>query len=163
MMMGWRRTTPCERASQWISLELDGELSELEQAGLVRHVARCDRCRELREELAGMTVLLRAEPLAEPLRELRFAAPRRRRARVASRLGFVAAVGAIVAAVAALITTSSPTGLLGQSSQALSFVNQREQIRFAQNKTQGTEPLQLVALGEPSAASVPANSRRALR
>jgi ferric-dicitrate binding protein FerR (iron transport regulator) len=162
-MMGWRRTTPCERASHWISLELDGELSELEQAGLVRHVARCAHCRQLQDELRGMTALLRATPLAEPIRQLTFASPRRQRARVASRLGFVAAVGAIVAAVAALVTTSSPNGLLGQSSQALSFVNQREQIRFARNKTQATEPLQLVALGEPLAASVPANSRRALR
>ena len=44
-MTRWRRTTACERAAQWISLELDGELGRLEQAALARHLGRCDRCR----------------------------------------------------------------------------------------------------------------------
>ena len=34
----WLLTTACERASQWISLELHGELGRLEQAALVRHL-----------------------------------------------------------------------------------------------------------------------------
>ena len=49
----WRRTTACERAAQWISLELDGELGELERR--------------------------RARPPPRPLRALRGLAGRARR------------------------------------------------------------------------------------
>ena len=59
-MTRWRRTTACERASQWISLELDGELGRLEQAALVRHLGRCDRCRAVSAEFRGFTGLMRA-------------------------------------------------------------------------------------------------------
>ena len=38
-MTRWRRTTACERGAQWISLDLDGELSRLEQTALARHLA----------------------------------------------------------------------------------------------------------------------------
>jgi predicted anti-sigma-YlaC factor YlaD len=163
-MIGWRRTTACERASQWLSLDLDGELSEVEQAGLTRHLERCERCRLRSAELAGMTALLRSAPLVDPTRPVVLPAPRRQRARLASRIGLAVAVGAMVAAIAAMLTNPSPTGLLGSpSSQALHFVSQREQIRFAQNKTLQMEPLRAVVLAQASAASVPANPRQALR
>jgi anti-sigma factor RsiW len=161
-VIGWRRTTPCERASQWISLELDGELSDLERAGLDRHVERCESCRALRVEMSGLTALLRGAPLAESGREVTVVTARRRRARAASRIGFVTAVGGIAAVVAALVT-SSPSDLLGGQPSALSFVNQREQIRFAHSKYMGMEPLRHLALAQAPTASVPANSRRALR
>ena len=47
MGMRWWRTNACERAMQWISLELDGELSQLERAALGRHIDGCARCREV--------------------------------------------------------------------------------------------------------------------
>src|SRR5205085_542263 len=64
-MMRWRRTTTCDRAAQWISLELDGELTELERAGLARHLDRCQNCRRTSAELGTFTRLIRAAPLVE--------------------------------------------------------------------------------------------------
>ena len=42
-MMRWRRTTACERAAQWISLGLDGELRARDRAALDRHLERVRR------------------------------------------------------------------------------------------------------------------------
>ena len=69
-MTRWRRTTACERAAQWISLDLDGELGRLEQAALARHLRRCDRCRASSAEIGGFTALLREAPPVEPARAI---------------------------------------------------------------------------------------------
>jgi predicted anti-sigma-YlaC factor YlaD len=52
----------CERARQWASLELDGELSTFEHAVLEAHVSDCPTCREFRAEIGGLTGTLRAAP-----------------------------------------------------------------------------------------------------
>jgi anti-sigma factor RsiW len=162
-MIGWRRTTACERASQWISLDLDGELSDLEHAGLARHLERCEGCRRLSAELVGLTTLLRTDPPAEPSREITLPAPRRQRARVANRIALGGTFAACAAAVAVLLTTSSPTGLLGPASAAIAFSDRHEQIAFVHNKYLQMEPLRAAALTQLLAESVPAFSRRALR
>lgn len=53
----------CDRSREWASLRLDGELSELEQALLDAHVARCAECRTYATEVAALTARLR---LVEP-------------------------------------------------------------------------------------------------
>ena len=53
-MMRWRRTTACERAAQWISLDLDDELGRLERAALARHLGRCAGCRAASAEIGGV-------------------------------------------------------------------------------------------------------------
>ena len=53
----------CGRTRELVSLELDGELSELESARLQAHLEECAACRELKAELAGLTLSLRAAPL----------------------------------------------------------------------------------------------------
>ena len=40
-MTRWRRTTACERAAQWISLDLDGELGSSSRPRLRAHLERC--------------------------------------------------------------------------------------------------------------------------
>jgi predicted anti-sigma-YlaC factor YlaD len=52
----------CERARQWASLELDGELSGFERALLEAHVAGCPSCSEFRSEIGGLTGALRVAP-----------------------------------------------------------------------------------------------------
>jgi predicted anti-sigma-YlaC factor YlaD len=52
----------CDRARQWASLELDGELSGFERALLENHVGACPSCAEFREEINGLTNALRAAP-----------------------------------------------------------------------------------------------------
>ncbi len=57
-------TRQCERAREYASLRLDGELSEFEQALLGAHLARCEPCRSFADELESLTDHMRATPLA---------------------------------------------------------------------------------------------------
>jgi predicted anti-sigma-YlaC factor YlaD len=50
----------CERARAWASLELDGELSEVEQALMRAHVGRCVECAAFVSDLTALTRELRA-------------------------------------------------------------------------------------------------------
>jgi anti-sigma factor RsiW len=52
----------CDRARQWASLELDGELSSFERALLENHLEGCPLCAEFHAEIGGMTTALRAAP-----------------------------------------------------------------------------------------------------
>jgi len=45
----------CERARQWASLRLDGELSELEDALLEQHLEGCSSCSAFAVRLAATT------------------------------------------------------------------------------------------------------------
>ncbi|HKH30739.1 MAG TPA: zf-HC2 domain-containing protein [Gaiellaceae bacterium] len=63
------RTTArrCDRAREYASLRLDGELSDFESALLDSHIERCPSCRAFAEDLVGVTERLRTEPLERPL------------------------------------------------------------------------------------------------
>jgi anti-sigma factor RsiW len=54
-------STDCELMRLRISARLDGELSEPHQAGLARHLDRCDACARFALALAGLTEVLRAD------------------------------------------------------------------------------------------------------
>jgi anti-sigma factor RsiW len=56
------RPASCERAAQFVSLELDDELSTFERAMLERHLARCARCAEDARRTSALTELLRSVP-----------------------------------------------------------------------------------------------------
>jgi predicted anti-sigma-YlaC factor YlaD len=85
----------CERSREWISLRLDGELSELAEKMLESHLARCAGCRTFEREVGVASRLVRTAPLERP--EHPIALPRvRRRAYVRP----VSAVAATAAAVA---------------------------------------------------------------
>ena len=61
------RSRACERASEFVSLELDGELSLFERAILRRHLQRCERCAAYSHEITALTEMVRAAP-AEQIR-----------------------------------------------------------------------------------------------
>ena len=63
------RTTArrCDRAREYASLRLDGELSDFESALLGSHIERCPSCRAFAEDLVGVTERLRTAPLERPL------------------------------------------------------------------------------------------------
>lgn len=94
----------CERARGWVSVELDRELSELEQVGLSGHLAGCEPCRTFRTALVGLTTELRAAPL-EPLEG--FVEIGRIRRRVPFRLAPAAAALAVAAVGLGSVLTSS--------------------------------------------------------
>jgi ferric-dicitrate binding protein FerR (iron transport regulator) len=142
--------TVCERARQWISLELDGELSELEQAALARHLDGCPSCREASTRVGAFTRLLRDEPLATLERPPVLTPLGSRRARLVRRgagvLAFAAAVGAIAGAF------ELPRGN-GDVSSALSFRSLAEQKRFAHLEQIRAEPQTFVVAAAPAAPS----------
>jgi predicted anti-sigma-YlaC factor YlaD len=66
----------CERARTWLSLRLDGELSELEGALLDAHLERCNTCRATAAAIEATTSAIRSAPVELPLRPV--AIPRAR-------------------------------------------------------------------------------------
>lgn len=66
----------CDRARAWASLELDGELSQLERALLAAHTRRCESCAAFAAELRALTETLRSAPLDVPARPFVLPAPR---------------------------------------------------------------------------------------
>ena len=92
------RTTArrCDRAREYASLRLDGELSDFESALLDSHIERCPSCRAFAEDLVGVTERLRTAPLERPLIVLTL--PQRRFAAV-RRMQVSAAAAAVVSVV----------------------------------------------------------------
>jgi predicted anti-sigma-YlaC factor YlaD len=84
----------CERVCAQISLELDGELSRLEQALVEAHIEHCESCRLYRADLFAFTGQLRAAPLERLSRRVEL--PRRQR-RVTLRAAQAVAAAAVVA------------------------------------------------------------------
>jgi len=101
----------CERAREWVSLGLDGELSELESALLEAHLKRCAPCSAFAVEIAGATLQLRSAPLERLEQPLTLPARRTAGTMRAVQLG---AAAVLVAAAAGLGTLF---GALGSGSQ----------------------------------------------
>jgi anti-sigma factor RsiW len=100
----WSRQ--CETAREWASLRLDGELSELEEAMLRRHVACCPDCGAFAEAAESFTARLRSASL-ETLASVFDAVPQS-----TGRRRFVG-VGAVAAALAASAAVLFAPGLAG--------------------------------------------------
>ena len=57
--------TACQRAREAVSMQLDGELSELGSARLSAHLRECEACAGYALELAALTTRLRTAPLEQ--------------------------------------------------------------------------------------------------
>jgi hypothetical protein len=146
------RAPACERAAQFISLQLDDELSELELAQLRAHLDACEACRVLEQEMVGMTLELRMAPLAAPGRA--FAAPRMRAARVRS-LRPLAATAAMLVVVVGSVGSLTRGGVAPQDAiSSLNFQSEVDQIQFASLEHRRIEQ-------HTTTATVPVNGPRA--
>src|SRR5688572_4306769 len=121
----------CERAREWLSLSLDGELSRFERALVDRHLSTCAECAAFGAELAAFTERVRAtplEPLAHPV-----AVPVRRTRRV-FRPAQAAAAALAVVAVGVGTLSSSLRDQAGRDrlAQQVSQTQQRDAIRKRQ-------------------------------
>ena len=105
-LLGKRSATACDRAREYASLGLDGELSEFEQASLRAHVARCKPCRGFERDISAATTALRAAPLEAPARS--FALPARRRFGAVKLMPVASAAAVIVAALSLGTILSRP-------------------------------------------------------
>jgi anti-sigma factor RsiW len=98
----------CDRARQWASLELDGELSELERSLLQAHLERCAECAPVVAEVRAIAARMREMPLEQP--SLTAVAPRRRPRVRAFQVGVAAATVAIGISLGSLAGSLSHSG-----------------------------------------------------
>ena len=123
------RSGRCERARQWASLRIDGELSELEEALLEKHLEGCASCSTFAARLAETTEAVRAVPLERPQIEYPrferqvFRLPVRRRVAIVA----VAAAAALGAFVGSSLQRPAPTQAPG--GPQLSFRTDQTQLR----------------------------------
>jgi predicted anti-sigma-YlaC factor YlaD len=96
----------CERARQWTSLDVDGELSTFEGVLLNAHLTDCGDCREFRSAVAHTASALRGAPL-EPFT---VTVPSRLRRRVSRSLAPAVAALAVVSVGLGSIVASSHLG-----------------------------------------------------
>lgn len=103
----------CDRARGWVSLELDGELSQLERSLLGSHLAGCAACRSFRVDAVGATAELRAAPLEQLERPISLPTRRRIAFRpLEAAAGVLAAAIGIGSVVAALHFSGTETARL---------------------------------------------------
>jgi predicted anti-sigma-YlaC factor YlaD len=154
-MTRWRRTTACERAAQWASLDLDGELSRLEAAALARHLRRCGSCRASSAEIGEFTSLLRDSPRIEPARAIVVPTPAwaKRKARATLRGGALAL--AVGASIFLGVSQLSPPAATGGGS--LDFSGTAAQQAFARDHVL-SEPTVYVVANAPTAPSFAARA-----
>ena len=115
--MGAVQNPECERARLWVSLALDGELSEIERVSLRAHVGRCAACAAFEGDAGALTLELRNAPLVSPATAdaggpaSPIALPRRRStaARV-FQVGAAAAAIVLAAGLGSLAGSLSPAG-----------------------------------------------------
>jgi anti-sigma factor RsiW len=96
---------PCERAREWASLRLDGELSPLEEELLVRHLETCEECRTFESNVRWATDVMRLTAAERPSQRVtiparpaagKWVAPRRAALAAAAALALGALVGSTV-------------------------------------------------------------------
>lgn len=103
-----RNSFLCDRGREWISLRLDGELSELAQKMLDSHLVRCGDCRAFEEQVSGIAFQLRSAPLEQLERPVEIRRSRRRMPVRVWSMG-AAAASVAVAAVGVVGFTSIPS------------------------------------------------------
>jgi anti-sigma factor RsiW len=93
-----RPSVICDRVRSQVSLELDGELSQLERAMVSAHLERCRECREYESEVTAFTRVLREAPLKRMETPVVVRRPRRS---IVARLQAGAAAAVAIAALGA--------------------------------------------------------------
>ena len=133
-MVRLRRISACERAAQWISLDLDGELSELERVGLARHLEGCERCRATTADFGGFTEIIRTTPPVSRTTPVVVALPGRPGVRARRRSAV-----ALLACAAALAAVFTALPHMGGRSPSAALPTAREQRVLADEHAR-TEP-----------------------
>jgi hypothetical protein len=144
------RNGGCERARQWASLRIDGELSELEDTLLEKHLEGCANCSAFAVRLAATTEAVRAVPLERP--EISY--PRFERPVIRLPVGRRVAIVAVAAAAAlgAFVGSSlqKPTTAPAPSrGPQLSFRTDQNLLRQLPHQTKQPAPQPAHVPGQP--------------
>jgi hypothetical protein len=142
----------CERAREWASLRLDGELSELETALLDAHLLRCAGCGAFAVEIEGAALQLRTAPLERLEQPLTLPVRRTAGTVRAVQLG---AAAALVAAAAGLGTLFGALGS-GQQQPALHISNASGLLAY-DSSPRGLPTNRSVALQQRPPQPIPRN------
>ena len=137
------RSLLCERTRGWVSLSLDGELSEFERALVESHLDRCAPCGAFAAEISAATGLLRGAPL-EPVPHMVVLTARRRNIGVlAMRAGAAAAllIGALGLAGSIDVSSQPRLGSAGVARGVSDDTNERL-IRLSQRQAMTPLPPQ---------------------
>jgi predicted anti-sigma-YlaC factor YlaD len=110
----------CDRAREWATAEVDGELSRFELVLLRAHLDACPSCREFHTAIGGITRTLRATPLERLERAIEVTRLRRR---LRVRLAPAAAAMALAAVVLGSGVVSSELRSSGSVQDAASSLD----------------------------------------
>jgi predicted anti-sigma-YlaC factor YlaD len=138
----------CDRARQWATAEVDGELSRFEIVLLRAHLDACPSCREFHAAVGGITETLRATPLERLERAIEVG---RLRWRIRSRLAPAAAAMAVAAVVlgSGVVSSSLRSGSVGETGASVDGV-----ARLASAETMNLSKLEALTQSKASAAGV---------
>jgi len=110
----------CDRAREWATADVDGELSSFERVLLNAHLAECPTCREFQVAVNGFTDLLREAPLEKLERTIDIGRVRRR-TRISMRIApAVAAMAVTVVGLGSILASSdlrSPSSRISAPSE----------------------------------------------
>ena len=120
-----RPSMPCQRAREWASLRLDGELSQLESAMLESHLSRCAACHEVVVQTDAFTTALRTSPLEALRRPI--AIPHAAAMR-AARVTAAAAVMLVAAGLGSVFATSMPSSATEHAAPRLALVDSDDRL-----------------------------------
>ena len=137
----------CARACQQLSLRADHELSDFETVLLEAHLAVCPDCRAFEKGVSGVTTLLRAGTLEQPI--VPFELPRGR-SRVNALVANSVRAGSAAAAIAIVVLTglatfrtalhrspaSAPSTNVGETRQVLNLHERQLQQLDSLGRTQ---------------------------
>jgi ferric-dicitrate binding protein FerR (iron transport regulator) len=112
----------CDRAREWVSLRLDGELSPLEEELLDRHLELCHECRAFEEDVRWATDVLRLTPQERPARRL--TVPARPKPRVSTRrvTAIAAAAALALGALLGAVVDSPSSGVESDEPSEISYL-----------------------------------------
>jgi predicted anti-sigma-YlaC factor YlaD len=112
----------CDRARQWATADLDGELSRFERVLLSAHLADCPSCREFTAAIGGFTEMLRTAPPEHLERTIEVGRLRRR---IGLRLApAVAAMAVTVVGLGSILASSDlRTRALGDANGSVDSVS----------------------------------------
>ena len=136
----------CERGREWISLRLDGELSDLAQKMLDSHLARCAECSAFEQHVSEIALQLRTAPVAELERSVEIARrPRSIPARVWGMGAATASVAAVAVGVVGFLSLPSSNSLQTAAPLIVAAVpSGNEDLRaFREMRAAGLKPVVL--------------------